>query len=167
MPSITSVELAREYVGLLNGRDPHNVETVLAPQYTDHDAVLIPGVRYAELRRANGVQHMRLLIDFLSQPNVDLAFTVLDVFGTDDRSALRVFGEGTIHLPERLTDINSSGSSVETPPIGAGSRTQLGGIGLQTGKILGNSLHMAYSCTCIFGVRDGFILDRWGHVQIQ
>jgi hypothetical protein len=114
---------------------------------------------------------MKHLIGYLSQSEIDIAFTLLDSFTTRDRIALRLFGEGTaqVEMPVRFPD-KPEEDPISEDTARPGRRRSLASVvaaGRQSGQILGSTIHMEYQCTSIFHCQDDRLTDRWGIVHIR
>lgn len=95
------------------------------------------------------IRDVRAIIAFLAAPQVDIAFTLEDAFGGADRVAYRLFGQGTIELPDS--------SPLLAGPVGR----------VDQSPILGNRLHLEYRTTGIFRLVGGRLVERWGPVVIS
>lgn len=136
--------LVERLVEVLNDGAPAMVLDILSPTFRDHDPLTVPGVVTPRLAGQGTRADVVELVSFLRRPDVDVRFTLEDVFGHDDRLGYRLYGDGLLHRPE-------ADASELLPP----------------GKLVGGSLHVAYSCVGIYRVAAGRLVERWGQAVLS
>jgi hypothetical protein len=166
---ITGVESLSRYVDeVLNGACVDPLNELFTPAYRDHHPLRIPGL--LEPRENRGTfDDLKKLVALLASPLINLAFALEEVIPGKDRVAYRLFGEGTIRLStEPLTmrvGRNSSGP-VRTLDL-PGVKLRVKASGWDSGKILGDSLMVIYSCVGIFELSGSRFSARWGPEVIE
>jgi hypothetical protein len=155
---------------ILNGLDISEVHDVFSYDYRDHDPLILPGIT-----ERDGIQNDRYYVEqivrFLSLSNVDVAFELLDVCGSerDGRMAARIRGEGVIALEDvqpvqsKFSHLTiSNDATLQMPKIVVPSTVLK-----PTGKLVGRRLHVGYYMLAMFAVRDGKFIDKWGSELIE
>ena len=147
--TFTGTQLVTGFVDLiLNDGELGRLPQLVAPHFRDHHPVHIPRI-YEVARRDNGtVQDIINLVGLLQSESVDFFFHVEDVFQAGDRIAYRLFGEGTVLLPESA--------------VPDGVRPGADGPGSSGGRVIGNRLHLSYTGVGIFRIAGDRLTDRWG-----
>lgn len=131
----------------LNGGQPDMVDELFSTSFRDHDPLQLPSAPPSA--GMSTIRDVRAIIEFLARPEVDIVFHLEDVFGTGDRVGYRLFGQGTIELPE--------GSPLVGGPLGR----------VDANPVLGNRLHVEYRSTGVFRLAAGRLVERWGPVVIS
>lgn len=131
----------------LNAHDLDAVGRLMVKRYRDHSPLYLdpflkpePGGHFVEVEQ---------IVKFLSRDEIDIRFTLEDIFTVNDRVAYRIFGEGIIGL-------DSLGVEFIGPPSA-----------LPAGALLGTELHVSYQCVGIFRVEGGQLAERWGAQILQ
>jgi len=159
---------------VLNLHDTAAVAVLFHPTFKDHDPIDIPG--YAR-KRVQDVEYIKNLCAFLSSEYVDISFTLEEAFGQPDRIAYQLFGEGTIATDVAFEssaetnesvaiDITGSGTSRRTPTfirVLPNQRTTL----METGRLIGDRLHVEYHSVGIFRIGNGQFTQRRGQIIVK
>jgi hypothetical protein len=157
MRSPRGVDLVRSFVDdCLNGHRRDAVETIFSPAYRDHHPLRVPVAGEEPAAGwAGTTRDVQVVIDFLAQDSVDIAFVLEDVFGTDDRVGYRLFGEGTLALAPSSGLLRPGGEPEASAPISG------------SGHLVGNRLHVEYLSIGIFKVAASRLAERWGPVELR
>lgn len=152
------IELVRSFVeDGLNGHRLDAVDAIFSSAYRDHDPLRVPVAgEEPTLGWAGTTRDLRVVIEFLAQESVDIAFHLEDVFGCEDRVGYRLYGEGTMALAigSQLLRAAARGG----PEVRAWSGA---------GGLVGNRLHVEYQSVGIFRVAGPRLAERWGTINVR
>ena len=156
---------------VLNGHQRDVVDGLFHVGYKDFDPIRIPGY---EPRPIQNKEYVHALCVFLATPEIDIHFTIEDLFGEEDRVAYRLFGEGL--LPAEVQNENGSPpqSQHEAPVGGIIRNRRIGTFAVLTrdqrdqlsrsGKIVGSRLHVEYRSVGFFLIKDSLLFQRYGMI---
>lgn len=158
MNQAQGVDLVRSFVDDgLNGHRLEVLDTIFSPAYRDHDPLRVPiAGREPTAGWAGTTRDVQVVIEFLAQASVDIAFHLADLFGSDDRVGYRLYGEGTMALAPGSELLRSA---YERGPRARASLTE-------SGQLVGGRLHVEYRSVGIFRVTGGRLAERWGPIRV-
>jgi hypothetical protein len=156
---------------ILNGLDVGKVDLVFSPSFRDFDPLQIPGVLTPSLPNAGTIQDVKSLVSILSQPGVDIRFTLEEIFeGARGQIAFRLFGEGVVPLAdatdERTDPAPSDRRTVKKLAV-RDTALDFGGLSPETGNLIADKLQVTYRCVGIFKAHNQQLLQRWGVIRVE
>jgi len=158
------VELVRRwYAEGMNGKQATIIPEIFSAAFVSHQPFCIPGIFNPHLAGSSS-DHLRELVSFLSSPTVDLSFSLEDTFGSGDRIAYRLFGEGTVRVFNG-SKISSIASELNVPRYDYG---RLKWIQPHVrGSTLGDRCHMIFGSIGIFRVSGKHLAEHWERMFIE
>jgi hypothetical protein len=145
LDEVAQVELAKAFVNdVLGGHDLTVLENIFAGSYRDNDPLPLPSGRGAQ-----GLMYIRSLVEFLANEDVDVSFVLEDVVSSRGKFAYRLFGQGTITVPDNFAGSIPQGGPLNSP------------------KVVGGRLYVEYRSVGIFRVVRGKLVERWGSIDVR
>ena len=159
---------------VLNDHDEAAVAVLFHTTFKDYDPIDIPGYPG---KRVQDVEYVKKLCTFLSSEFVDISFTLEEAFGRPDRIAYQLFGEGTIATNVAIEssvdknestaiDVRGSETGRRTPTfvkVLPDQRTRL----MESGRVIGDRLHVEYHSVGIFQIKNGQFTQRRGQIIVK
>lgn len=170
-----STPIIERYVDeVLNRHSSEALHALFAANFKDNHPLRIPGVLEPP-PGPSSIDHVEKQVEILGSPGTDIAFTLEDWFeGGDNRTAYRLFGEGTVPLvggdltgPEEARDLNQEPIPRVKKLAIPGSRLQFTGVMPGDPRMVGDRLHVRYRTVGIFRTAQGQFIERWGEILVD
>lgn len=162
---LEGVDLMRCFVeGGLNGRNPDAACAVFSPRFIDHSPYVPP--HGSPVPNHQSLTNIIQLVKYLTQPDVDMQFSLEDIFSDGKRVGYRLFGEGTVKVPgigSRAKLADSSQASVREIHRLAPHTF----VHLSRDAYFRDSVHMEYTGIGILKIDHGRFSEHWGSHNFQ
>ena len=152
---------------VLNGCDAGAIDDLCDARFRDFDPIAIPG--YPN-RKIQDREYIRALCGFLRSDDVDVYFTLEDMFGIPGKIAYQLFGEGLVTVDSPTEPPVESGRHSTSPsvvptfnPFSVMQASTLA----KGGRLLKNKLHVQYRSIGIFRIGNRRLVERRGQIVVS
>ena len=161
-------QLLNRYVNeVLNAGQSESVLQLFSSDYRDYDPLNIPGVitpRHSPESR----QHILRQVALISNPSVDLRFTLEDFAISGNRAGYRIFGEGTVPVGAEGRDERAEqlGDKMIRKLSIPNTGLRIDFVKSAPGILVMDRLHVIYKCVGMFAIINEKFSERWGLASV-